>query len=1441
MKKNYLIALLTLFVSFANAQRFIESTSYRGAFAPTGAMWTEQWTNFDPINEPYPDAATVVNVTADITTNTTWLAGRTYKLSGLIYVRNNATLTIQPGVVIKGLSSVNGTALIVTKGSKLNAIGTAAAPIVFTSGKTVAQGRQPGDWGGIILLGRAGFNANVPAGSAAGTNGVNNIEGITANLNTEYGGGTTAINDDNSGTLKYVRIEFGGYVFSPNNEINGLTMGAVGNGTTIDYVQVSYTNDDAFEWFGGSVNCKHLVSFRNLDDDFDTDNGYKGIVQFGLIVRDPSIADNPSVSTSESFESDNNAAGTASASGYDSTSAIFTNITSVGPSKRATLAPTATLAVGHERALRLRRATQLKVFNSIFMDFKQSIVFIDAAAAVANANAGTLKFVNNIMAGAVGTFTGGINPTSLNSFFSTNGNTTQASSDGLLTLPYNASTNTYLGLDYRPGSSSIAATGANFTDSAIADYVITAVNGDTPVVSNVTYCKGAVAAPLTATLTAGNVSLRWYANATTATFTTTAPATPSTSPVFPAGQTQVVTTYYVAQVNAAGAVSNRVSFTVTVNALPTQVISTITGVGPVGSTSVTEIGRYVGTTSEFKYSVTAFDAGLSYVWTLPLGVNLVSGGGTNEITVNFANVPFGAGSVGSIQVQAQNASGCRTAAKTLALTKALPAAPGTINMFDTASSSPATALTSYAKYMGTTTPVTLVATAVTGVNTYEWELPAGVTISIPAGTAAPVTTTVNYTSEPFFSPSTGTLPLGTRFFTVTNNTYTISVNGVSTIITVSTCNQRYQGSSNNSPYPSTSAPYVQYGTVVRSNLNSILVNFAGVTSSATTALYFGVRSLNGVGYSVTPNATNADVVANLTGIPGLFSTTYTATQTLITPPSTQGSTTYTASGFAPKTSKLKKFVAAIPAAPAALKLTNPAVSSSTAITDITSFIGTSTPLTLTATPSATAQSYDWILPEGVTQVSGTNTNEIVINFANFDPADLETGTFATYLGCKAVNVIGSSITSNTTLSGVPANQTSAKLLKVTATRPAAPTTLVLTNGTTATAITNVTSFIGTTTPLTLTAATSVLATSYSWELPQGAVQLTGTDTRIITFNLSGVEQNASTLKLDFGVKAVNRIGASISLNSALTNPSNPSTAKILRITNTVPAAVTAVGGPITAISCGTLYNYTITPSLLAKSYTITGPVGSVVTSASNPTNATNVLSTSNLGFSVVYPSNLASLAAKTVVISSVNGFGASATNKTLTIVPATIAAVGTINSNGSTFSRTTNKTISIPAIATATNYTWTVADGAEIVSGQGTTSIVVSFANVPSTSSTNTVSVVATNNCGVNTPSKSVILTAASTRSIEEVDTVAFSNISVYPNPASYEMNIDIDTTNVGDVQMSIYTLNGILVMKSKTINLVEGRNTISENISNLTNGLYIVRLVDASNKEVMVKKLIKN
>ena len=254
MKKNYFVALLALVVNFAIAQ--IEPTTYRGAFAPAPtAAWTDSWTEFNPKDADYSSTKPVVVISSDITANTTWSANNVYELRGTIFVRNNATLTIPAGTFIK--SNVDSTALIVTRGAKLNAIGTATNPIVFTS-KNAAGSRNRGDWGGILLLGKGRYNLN---------NGVNYIEGVSQTEETKYGGGLNPVDNDNSGTLKYVRIEFAGYVFSENNELNGLTMGGVGSGTTIDYVQVSYSNDDSFEWFGGSVNCKHLVAFAGLDDE----------------------------------------------------------------------------------------------------------------------------------------------------------------------------------------------------------------------------------------------------------------------------------------------------------------------------------------------------------------------------------------------------------------------------------------------------------------------------------------------------------------------------------------------------------------------------------------------------------------------------------------------------------------------------------------------------------------------------------------------------------------------------------------------------------------------------------------------------------------------------------------------------------------------------------------------------------------------------------------------------------------------------------------------------------------------------------------------------------------------------------------------------------------------------------------------------------------------
>ena len=464
MKKFYLFTMLLLVVASMSAQ--LETTTYRGAFAPAPtAMWTDNWANFDPQNVVYP--ATNVDVTSNITTNTRWTAGNTYYLKGQIYVKNNATLTIDPGVVVRGDASVAGAALIITKGAKLIAEGTATSPIVFTSDKAVGA-RTKGDWGGIILLGKGAFNIN---------SGVNNIEGILASADTQYGGGLTPDNADNSGSLKYLRIEFAGYNYGTNQEINGLTLGAVGSGTTIDYVQVSHCNDDSFEWFGGAVNCKHLVAFRGLDDDFDTDNGYSGKVQFCLAVRDPNIADAPAVSTSEGFESDNNAAGDNST---PFTTAIFSNCTMIGPSYRATLPNGGTMPTGaYKRAARLRKNTKMSIVNSIFMDYPEGL-HIDSSgsalngAAELNALNGELQFKNNILAG-ITTATKIVQVSTSNNnasfnianWFNASNNTglaTPITNAGILVLPYNtADGSVYTGLDYRPGSSSIAATGSSFT------------------------------------------------------------------------------------------------------------------------------------------------------------------------------------------------------------------------------------------------------------------------------------------------------------------------------------------------------------------------------------------------------------------------------------------------------------------------------------------------------------------------------------------------------------------------------------------------------------------------------------------------------------------------------------------------------------------------------------------------------------------------------------------------------------------------------------------------------------------------------------------------------------------------------------------------------------------------------------------------------------------
>jgi hypothetical protein len=226
----------------------------------------------------------IVELSGAITADTDLTADKGYLLKGVVTVEDGATLTIEPGTVIFGEKASNGT-LVIKQGAQIDAQGTADAPIVFTSELPTGQ-RAAGDWGGVVVLGRAPINE--PGGSAS-------VEGLTTD---ETYGGTVA--NDSSGTMRYVRIEFSGIEISPDNEINGLTLAGVGSGTTVEYIMVHHTLDDCFEFFGGTVNASHLVCAQNGDDGFDFDEGYVGNLQFLFLQQDPNIAD-----SANGFECDN--------------------------------------------------------------------------------------------------------------------------------------------------------------------------------------------------------------------------------------------------------------------------------------------------------------------------------------------------------------------------------------------------------------------------------------------------------------------------------------------------------------------------------------------------------------------------------------------------------------------------------------------------------------------------------------------------------------------------------------------------------------------------------------------------------------------------------------------------------------------------------------------------------------------------------------------------------------------------------------------------------------------------------------------------------------------------------------------------------------------------------------------------------------------------------
>jgi hypothetical protein len=610
MKKIYnLMTALCIGASAFAQDAFWTPTSYRGAFPVTdntpATDWTSGWANFDPETTVYP--TTVTTVSADITTNTTWSG--VVKLMNKVYVKNNATLTIAPGTIIRGDKLTQGT-LIITRGAKILADGTAANPIIFTSNEAVGS-RNEGDWGGLVLLGLA--KNNQPGGVA-------NIEGIVPTTDSQFGGN---FDNDYSGILRYVRIEFAGIALEPNKEINGVTFGSVGNQTIVDYVQVSFSGDDSFEWFGGTVNCKHLIAYRGIDDDFDTDFGYRGKIQFFMSIRDKDMSD--AAGDSNCFESDNDAAGSTA---QPKTAPIFSNGTIIGAKGNGTIA----LPTGEkfEKAFRLRRNTATSVFNTLVTGWEKGLS-IEGTPVVNNVNGDTLVFGHNTLTNfAPNTYTifnagtsGGAASTAAFylSFMGPDGNDTTATLSQVNWV--NAFTALGVTPDARLSAGSVVAANGNFMHPKFYSVA-------TPVVATTsfTYCQGATATALSATALTAN-TLRWYTQPTGGTYTTTAPVPSTTTPG--------TYTYYVSQANANNDESMRAAITVTVNALPATPVISASGSttfctggsvdltssatsGNVWSNNATTATITVNTTG--NYSVTVTDANGCSSASTPISVNV---------------------------------------------------------------------------------------------------------------------------------------------------------------------------------------------------------------------------------------------------------------------------------------------------------------------------------------------------------------------------------------------------------------------------------------------------------------------------------------------------------------------------------------------------------------------------------------------------------------------------------------------------------------------------------------------------------------------------------------------------------------------------------------------------------------------------------------------------
>ena len=321
--------------------------------AITAVVWQSQ-----PVEG---QAKPIVRLQGSITSNQTLTADNDYLLVGAVFVRPPATLTIEPGTTIYGEQASNGT-LVISRGARIEAEGTRTRPIVFTSDQEPGT-RARADWGGLIINGFAPLN--VPGGTALG-------EGDTG----RYGGNRP---NDNSGTLRFVRVEFAGTEFSPDNELNGIAFQGVGNQTTAEFLQVHFNKDDGVEFFGGTANLRFTLVTFAADDSFDWTDGWTGKGQFWIAHQRGDDANN-------GFESDNN--GENNNLSPRSNPTIY-NITLIGD-------PTTRAGSESDNGMLLRAGTGGTIANAIVMGFKESGVNIDDAATFTQAGNGTLRITSSI-------------------------------------------------------------------------------------------------------------------------------------------------------------------------------------------------------------------------------------------------------------------------------------------------------------------------------------------------------------------------------------------------------------------------------------------------------------------------------------------------------------------------------------------------------------------------------------------------------------------------------------------------------------------------------------------------------------------------------------------------------------------------------------------------------------------------------------------------------------------------------------------------------------------------------------------------------------------------------------------------------------------------------------------------------------------------------------